>query len=328
MAGFKRDVTRLTLILKRQAGQRFGADYQPAQQATVAEAPSRSRASIVASAKLGRGVHLLSHPETHPTFLALYHPQLFDLHEQRMLSTGPAVHPLFGHPKAVGMQLPPLPGTVRVLADLGKLNKHPIVLYKPSPDPRTWERLPFPYLADLLLFLEDDAGPYCVNWTVKNDPEEFKRRGGYNGKPVRRGVRVDPSVTLRHELEALHYAAGGIRTVQITPERFDMEVINNLRRLFLFHARKLRVDDSVRRAVIQMFAQVIGTPTRTFEVSRAAMSDMDLTLDVVDTIRNQAIWNRELRVDLFSALLSDQPLRPETVDVCVHYRHLFAREVA
>ncbi len=324
MARLKRDVQRLRVMLERQAVQRFSPEYEPAQRANRAEAPSVSRAYILHSAKLGRDVHLLSTPEMAAGLVALYHPRLFELQEQRLLSMGPSVHPLVGHPKAIGMPLSPLPGTLRVMESLGELRKHATISYQTSPDPQSEQSIPWPYIGDLLLFLEDESGPYCVNWTVKADPEEFWRRGSYNGKPYRPGVEV-PAVVLRHRIEAEHYGAAGIRTVQITPERFDQHVIDNLRFLFLYHGRPLAVDPDLRQRVVTTFAGTIGTLQSIYQTTLALIAETGLALDEVYTILYQAIWQRDLEVDLFTAILADQPLRPSTIDVCQRYGALFAR---
>ncbi len=324
MARLKRDIQRLKVMLQRQAVQRFSPEYEPAQRATAAEAPSVSRAYILYSAKLGREVHLLSTPEMQAGLLALYHPRLFELQEQRLLSTGPSIHPLAGHPKAIGMPLSPLPGTLRVLESLGQLQRHPTVRYQPSADPQTAQSIPWPYIGDLLLFLEDESGPYCVNWTAKDDPDEFRRRGSYGGKPHLPGTE-DPGVVLRHRVEAEHYGAAGIRTVQITPERFDKDVIDNLRFLFLYHARPLAVDPDVRQRIVSTFASTIGSRQSIYQTSLALIDETGLALDEVYTILCQAIWRRNLDVDLFTAILLDQPLRPSRIDVCERYGDLFAR---
>lgn len=324
MARLKRDVQRLRVMLQRQAVQRFSPEYEPAQRATRAEAPSVSRAYILYSAELGREVHLLSTPEMTAGLVALYHPRLFELQEQRLLSTGPCIHPLVGHPKAIGMPLSPLPGTLRVMESLGELRRHPTIRYQPSADPQTAQIIPWPYIGDLLLFLEDESGPYCVNWTAKDDPEEFWRRGSYNGKPYRPGVE-DPAVVLRHRVEAEHYGAAGIRTVQITPEHFDQHVIDNLRFLFLYHGRSLAVAPDLRQHIVSTFASTIGTRQSIYLTSLALIDETGLVLDEVYTILFQAIWARDLEVDLFTAILHDQPLRPSTIDVCQLYGDLFAR---
>lgn len=324
MAMLKRDVQRLRVMLRRQAIQRFSPEYEPAQRATVAEAPSISRAYILQSAKLGREVHLLSTPEMEAALLALYHPRLFELQEQRLLSTGPAMHPLDGHPKAMGLHLAPLPGTLRVLEGLGKIHRHPTVRYQPTADPRSAQSIPWPYIGDLLLYLEDDIGPYCVNWTVKKDPAEFRRRGSYRGKPVLPDSE-DPGVILRHRVEALQYGAAGIRTVEITPEMFARQVIDNLRFLFLYHGRQIAADWYVRQRIVSTFASTIGTPRSIFQTSQVLMSETGLALDVIYTVLYQAIWRRDLEVDLFTAILPDLPLQAPTLDVCEHYASLFAR---
>src|SRR3546814_21110397 len=51
------------------------------------------------------------------------------------------------------------------------LSKHPVIwIDNGQGEP---SRLPFPYLGDFLVFLTDEQGPYCVNWSVKARYEDF-----------------------------------------------------------------------------------------------------------------------------------------------------------
>src|SRR3546814_9184769 len=90
---------RLRLIEKRQMQQRWGSDYRPAMCATRDEAPTRSRPSRMYSTKLARELHFMSLPERHVCLLALYHPKMFDIHEQHMLNPFGEPHPLAGRPE-------------------------------------------------------------------------------------------------------------------------------------------------------------------------------------------------------------------------------------
>ena len=178
MAAPKKTISRLITMYQRQPGNRFGADYCPAQLATPQEAPSVSRASIICAEKVGgREIHLLSTPELAAAFVVLYHPDVFDLQEQRLLSPVPCEHPLAGHPSAIGAKVSSLPGTVAVLADMGLGDKHPTIVDRRGKDPKDWRRLPWPYIGDILLFVRDQEGPYCVNWTIKDDERAFSTRG-------------------------------------------------------------------------------------------------------------------------------------------------------
>ena len=149
---------RLERILSRQGGDsNWGADYQPASSLGI-EQPSISRPVGLAAAKLeGREVIGQSRVERSPLLIALHHPRCFEVHEQKMLSPVPCAHPLSGHPKATALNLPTLRGTIEVADALGCLNRHPKVW---NPSANRWA--PVPFVGDILLFLEDSAGPYCV----------------------------------------------------------------------------------------------------------------------------------------------------------------------
>ncbi|WP_243667354.1 hypothetical protein, partial [Pseudomonas brassicae] len=76
---------RFALIRSRQAHFAWGDIYTPSVLAVPREAPKGSRISRMNSRKLGRAIHSLSTPEAVFTQLALFHPQLLDIHEQKML---------------------------------------------------------------------------------------------------------------------------------------------------------------------------------------------------------------------------------------------------
>ena len=97
------------LIMYRQGQFHWGGSYTPSTLAVPREAPKNSRITQLNSRKLGRAVHALSTPERVFTQLALYHPDLIDIHEQKMLWPYDFAHPLNGHPLAKGTFPPPHP---------------------------------------------------------------------------------------------------------------------------------------------------------------------------------------------------------------------------
>jgi hypothetical protein len=325
MAAPKKTIARLLTMYQRQPSNRFGAEYQPAQLATTREAPSVSRATILCAEKVGgREIHLMSQPEFAAALVALYHPGVFDLQEQRLLSPGPCEHPLEGHPRSVGRRLPSLPGTVAVLDDMGLAEVHPSIVDRRNRDPSTWRRVPWPYVGDLLLFAEDLDGPYCINWTVKGDVRSFSTRGGMGIKPSRRD-EDDIGVLRRHEVERKHYAAAGIRTVQIVGSQFDPEVIANLRVLFMHHARSIVMPMRRRQEVIAAINAFIGRDVVLAGVLDEVGRDFGLDAFTARVVLFQAVWNRQLRLDLFQPIVADHPLVAEQEDVCSRYADLFMR---
>ncbi len=316
----------LRRILKRQDKSVFGAAYQPAILATVAEAPSVSWAARIFSRKLGRDVHVLSTPERGAAILALYHPALFDLHEQKMLSVGPRPHPLEGHPFAAGMLLLPLRGTLDVAERLGVLKIHPTITWEAADGRGHRLRVPYPYVGDLLLFLFDDAGPYCVNWTIKARKEDFEFPA-FN-RTVRKPNEAAVRAIARHQIEREYYADAGIRTVKIASKSdFDRHVVANLTQMFGWHARAASSCAAQQADMLEMFQRGLIDGIPPVEVIAHIMRAYRCPREVPQAVLFQAIWHRRLRVDLFRPVLVDRPLRPERRDVLDVYADWFERRL-
>jgi hypothetical protein len=323
VAQCKISAERLKRILKRQTPQRWGAEYEPSIRATPQEAPSISRARQLKSKKLGRLFHLHSDPEFAAGLLALYNPNVFDIQEQRMLFPSSRIHPLNGHPFAAGLQLPPFRGTVIVADELGVLAQHPKVFVPQRGAPSgIW--VPFPFIGDLLLFLVDEKGPYCVNWPVKDRESGFTRRGPrLFHKPARDGP--DPAAVARQKIEERYYRDAGTRTVQISEEHINPDVIENLRDLFGFLDHEVAITDEARVRMIAFYQRHIGTNVPCFELLLQIQRDFELARYDAMAVLKAAIWNRQLAVDLYEPILMDRPLRATSRDVLVDYVAWFHR---
>lgn len=320
------NIQRLATIRRRQGLDAWGRDYVAAIHATPKEAPGISRPNILVAQKLGgRDMHLLSLPEKAAALLSLYDPQTWDIQEQKVLSTSPRSHFLFGHSRANGCHWPSLKGTVDVANRLGRLNKHPKVKFK-NPMTGEWQWVPFPYIGDLLLYRQDELGPYCVNWNVKDKYKDFNKRGP---QPSPTATKEDNATDIddRHELERLYYLDGEIRTVLVAGEAINKEVVANLSELFLHHARRtdIDIDTALRRRITDCFIESIGEVILAFELIRKIGQRFSVDEKVVQTLLRQGIWQREIRVDLYQPILMDQPLRPERLDVLQQHSLWFAR---
>ncbi|MGN8064538.1 hypothetical protein ACTJK4_23010 [Ralstonia sp. 22111] len=291
------------------------------------DAPSVSRRSCIYSAKLARDIHLLSAPEQSAAILALYHPDLFELHEQRVLSPQPDFHPLDGHPDTRERDLPSFRGTVDVADRLGQLRLHPTVTI-PDPDaPERGMRVPKQLMGDLLLFMRDDNGRYCVNWTIKKNEDGFKRGLGLKRNRKQEANRQHRAA-FRHDLERAYYEDAGIRTVRVTQEEIDFNVACNLRHLFGYHQRSTNVSADVHQSIEARFHEILGGTASSLEVSRELMQKFGCSLHDCRTILYQAIWHRRLRVDLFSPIVFDYPLKQESRDVLQVYADWFENRSA
>ncbi|WP_269499754.1 hypothetical protein [Castellaniella sp. S9] len=316
---------RLQTIESRQLELRWGSEYRPAMLATRDEAPTKSRPSTMYSKKLGRDLHFMSQPERHVCLLGLYNPNVFDIHEQHMLHTLEAPHPLAGRGDTKLMALRPFKGTIDVAERLNILSKHPVIWLKT--DEGDSVRLPFPYLGDLLLFLNDDRGPYCVNWSVKPTHESFIDRkvpptrtavtGAFhtNGQPL----------ALRHHLEKLYFSDAEITTHFVASESLDTQVISNLQTLYLRAQRPTALSSIVRERVISRVQKIIDTPETLLSLLPSLTKELQCSREGCLTAFYQAIWFRQLRIDLHRPILPDKPLNPERSDVLLDYSYLFVR---
>lgn len=314
---------RFEQIEARQEAIRWGAEYQPAMRATRDEAPKISRPSTMYSAKIGRELHFMSQVERHVCLLALYHPRVFDIHEQHALQLVQQPHPLAGHKDAYGLALAPVRGTVAIANEMNMLSKHPVVSLQDKKSGEQY-RHPFPYLGDLLLFLTDDNGPYCVNWSVKACRKDFLER------PDRRQgagctTTISPTLNARHRLEQQYFADARIPTHFIAGEDLNINVTHNLNALCAKAQAPSKLSFEVQDELIHIFKSLVGTtktvlsllPTLTerFHCGRAELLH---TLDC-------AIWNRRILLDLYKPILVDKPLRTQRSDILVDYAHLFGR---
>lgn len=315
---------RLRTILERQDKPLFGPEYRPAILATRREAPSISRPSTVYWHRLGRDVHLLSSPERAAALLAMYHSGLFELHEQKMLSVNPRAHPMAGHPAAVGLKLPPVRGTVDVANRLGHLSFHPKVKAPRQEGSNEWMWVPYPYIGDLLLFLQDQDGPYCVNWSIKLHPEDFDRPAS-RADPIRNPSVAAHRVQARHEIERVYYEDAGIRTVRIAKTNIDLHVVTNLTQLFGWHLQAVPLDEGQRAEMVTKYETALELGITPIDVIGQLILRHRYRREDCLAVLYQAIWTRRLRIDLFRPLLVDRPLRPEKRDVIKVYAEWFER---
>lgn len=310
---------KFDLIMSRQARFKWGDTYVPSTLAVPREAPKGSRVSRLNSRKLGRALHALSTPERVFTQLALHHPALLDIHEQKMLSPVTTVHPLRGHPLTIGTFPAPLLGTLEIAR--GIAFKHYEIVIK-RPDGRR-QSVPFPYQGDLLLYMAGcDGSPYAVNWSVKDTKEAFSERRKLSAKTPVQQKKDRDHAELRARLEAEYYASAGIRTVQVSMDMIDPMVMANLDLLFSMHDLPVSHDSQLMAdfscAVQEAFAS--GIPLARVAIQYGARwGARDQFLARI----YQDIWDRKLDVSLFKPILIDHPLSDEKQDLFSVYGELF-----
>jgi len=320
-------LSRLKEVLRRQDPPQWGQKYDPAIRATREEAPSRSRFAQVWSERLDRYCHALSSVEEKALIFALFNPNLFELQEQRILSTEARPHPLEGCVLASGMKLPPVKGTISVCDRLDLIKLHPVLRLT---HPETSERIvvPVPWIGDFLLYLSDKEGPYCVNWTIKGASEDFQRQS-LKTRPSRNQQDEISHVRGRHAIEALYYDDACIPTIRIVDSDLPQLLIQNLRSLLLLQHHAKNIDSGIYSEICDRLRASILTGRTPLDVLLSVIHRHDLTLDNAKACFMRALWKRDVLAELMEEpIFIDRPLRPQRRDPLDVFSAWFVRPLS
>ena len=315
--------SRVRAVLSGHFPPRWGSQYVPAQLATRGQAPSCSVATQLGSALLQRQLHLLSKSETVMLALALYNPALFELKEQFLLPVLPCDHPLVGHPKARGMVLPTTVGSVFIAERLGVLSKHPRAREEGAGEADRPRWVPAPLKRDILLFLSDSQGPYCVTWDVKDKQGDHGLPG--SGDWVERSSprRIANSRVL-DSIFVECMSEFRIPIVRVAKSDLDPMLAINLRRLLKVHQLPIDLGAEVHAEILSAYDEAlkVGRPPNEVidDFAHAGVKPAQSR-----RVLEQAIWHRRIRIDMYRWLAIDQPLNPEVRDPLKEFSSWFAR---
>ena len=315
-------VQRYKHTLKRAFTRLWGPNYVPFQTATIGAAPSDPIPGDVFSVLLQRRLHRMSRAEKPYIALALYHPRLFDLKDQFAMDMEGAPHLLAGHPKADGLLLPGTTGTLEVADRLRLIRSHPRIGVKEDSAAKA-SMWPWPLFGDLLLFLTDEQGPYCIDWDVK-------RHAGEHGKPgpgsffERESSGVMAGAEARWLIHLEYMREHVIRVVPVAFEQLDTILVHNLQRLLKIHSQPVELGATCCGDVLGAFQRALASGQPPNEVIDA-LARQKIDPDQAFRVLHHAIWYRHLRVDLYQPLVVDRPLEPQVRDPLVELAHLFRR---
>lgn len=290
--------------------------------ATRSEAPSISHACILMSGKLRRGVHTLSLPERAFVLLGLFHPAVVGLQEQRWIPGHRLPHPLAAWPDADPVGLPGLKGLEEVASE------HGFERFLRSVNVTTNHgetmKVTCPWFGDLLWAIRGSANRlYCINWTIKDTQESFRRRK----KRIATAERPDDEQAIARLVgERAHYASAGIPTYPLSRDEIPPDLESNLLQLFLHHNRPVTLTAGQQAELQEKFqaAQDLGVPPA--EVITRFRSRHDVTVHEPRTYFYRLIWERCLLVDLFRPLLIDRPMTRMTKDPVIVFANWFRPE--
>jgi hypothetical protein len=269
----------------------------------------------------------MSGPEVAGVLVGLFSGLARELHEGKMLSPEPGVGPMFGFPGATAPTLETHRGTLRIASELGAAHFHPTV-YVPRKSDGLRVQVGFPLLGDLLWFFEDDNGIYVRNWTIKDTLEDFERpfqRRGIRRAPPPRDVE---RLKARLAIEEVYYSDVGVVTSRVALEEIPSTLFNNLRRIYPVAHLASPISEEVRRYIVHIFRERIPRGVPVIETVRALVGRLGRDLKFYLDILFQAIWHREIEVDMWSAIVPEAPLLPSERDVLDVYARWFARSPA
>lgn len=244
-----------------------------------------------------------------------------------MLATEPRPHPLTGHECAAGLVLPPLRGTISVCERLDLVAYHQWI-YIDHPDGTGRVPVPCPFVGDFLLFLYDDHGPYCVNWTIKGAMEEFGRKL-IDDRPPRSPEKSAHAVRARHAIEDVYYADALIPTVRIVDRDLPEMFVQNIRSIFLMKHRAECPPLPIYAEICERLQASTQTGQRPLDILLSVMRRHDISLETARAAFGRALWHRDVRSDLMDeAIFIDRPLRPELRDPLQVFAPWFCRQKA
>lgn len=325
MSSRKLDAARVREIYRRQEVPTWGPRYLPAQLAQRSEAPGISRYAQLYSSQLQRNLHALSTPEMDAFALAMYHPFLFEFKEGLIMQVQASDHPLVGHPKARGLQLPTTSGTAPIAERLGVFAQHPKVLEESIDDKGMVQGhwLPCPWILDPMLFLEDSIGPYCVSWDIKRSHEDHGKPG-----PGDFTQRTSPKAIKKANARELVYREYmrelNIRIVRVAQTDIPRNLAANLRHLFIQHGQFPIIGETLHAEILEALDEAFLSGNPPIEVM-AHFSKSGVKPRTVLHCLEHAIFERRIRVDLYQPCLPDRPMIPERTDVLIEFAHWFMR---
>lgn len=311
-------IARVNRLIKRQSCSSWTENYQPGTRATREEAPRISNPRIFkAGIKTGRDMHAHSSIESRAMLAALYRRNVIDVHEQKVLRFNPSPNPMTNHPNCNGSGLPPLPGMYSVYQALGEAENYPRIRLKAA------EPIPILLEGDMLLYVTDEHGLHCVNWTVKRKSDQFGM-GNIENHPALQTETGKRKAFVRHAAEKAYYAQAQIPTYRITEETFTKTYCDNLEDCYTGRSRITQFLKPYLAEAADLLDSIIGTLETPRDVGEYVCSKYGLRNDQWMALFYSLVWEQRIQVDLEQRIFIDGPLTRPSFGTD-KYAPLFAR---
>lgn len=315
------DWHKVDRIYRRQATQRWGAEYEPAICAVAGEAPPKATPIAFRSLRLGRTMHAMSQGEAFFIALALMNPAVWDVHEQAILHPYASQHPLSAHPVYGLRPWPATRGTLQIVADWGEFHRHPKV--SRSKQPGHVEDLAWPWVSDIRLFLSDEHGPYLVDLDVKD-------RTGAHGMPYAGDAQATYSkneqrkAQLRERVYQAYNAELKITTRRVAKDQVSETALKNLLRVAMRVQSPIDMSESLVADVEAALIEAASNGDTPVRAVRRVVSGDRATISALRVL-DWAIWERRLCLDFEYDILADRPLIRAEKDLVDLHADLFRR---
>lgn len=315
-------VRRIKRLQKRQSTSAWVKDYKPATRAVRSEAPSISQSVMISNTpKFGRDLHALSYTECKCLILALWLENVVDVHEQKVLQPFESPHPLMNHPLAAGLRLGKIKGMYSAYKSLGAEDIYPLINLGRDHESR---EIPMLFEGDILLYLKDDVGPYCVNWTVKENTDQFYKKSPDDIASLQ-SANEKELIFVRHAAEELYYADVGIPTHRITGENFSTNFNRNLKTAYIYSLRlSNKLQELLPKAKL-LVENTMGSGDSGVSLGLFFCKRYRITAYEWKTLLYSLIWLRKININLDKPFYIDQPLTSFRKDNAAPWLNLLKR---
>jgi len=205
------------------------------------------------------------------------------------------------------------------------LGLHPVIHVPSAEDSSLMEAAPFPWIGDFLLFLLDEQGPYCINLTVKATEADFHvpSVGVKLNTDMKRAAMQEE---IRHRVEKILYDDVGIPTIRVAGDQLNTTLRANLEQIHGWQRRAHPFDESQHEEILARLREGMWSGLSGLEVIHHLIVEHNYSLYDLKIVMYQAIWKRQLRIDLYQYFFIERPLIPERKDVLDEFKHWFKRD--
>jgi hypothetical protein len=207
-----------------------------------------------------------------------------------------------------------VPGTLAISEELGF--EHPIARDDTVLRGEPAKQIYYPFVGDIFLILWNSSGHlYCVNWTIKRSNWQF----GTASDPVHPANapahKAKTKALRRLETEILYYAPAEIPTFPIAYDDFNPIVTRNLFRIFCIAQSAPDLEVKKWSDIVNFLTVSLARTNSINTLAEGVALKFQLPITIAAELVYKAIWNRNIRVDLFQTIYPDRPLQPETLDL-------------